>query len=124
MNAVDPKTRLPHPITRIELAMDQAKVHVDAFVPVSEQVKIISDKLKSVLPLSFERIHLKVKVPAQYAGPAYGAVKGKYNVFNERWGNDGSVSFEMDEVAGVKPDIFNILNKLTNGMVEISEEKK
>jgi ribosome maturation protein SDO1 len=124
MNSVDPKTRLPHPATRIELAMDQAKVHVDAFQSVPEQVKVISDKLKEFLPLSFERIHLKVRVPGQYAGQAYGTVKGKYNVFNESWNNDGSVDFEIDEVAGAKPDIFDILNKLTNGMVEISEEKK
>ena len=124
MNAVDPKTRLPHPATRIELAMDQAKVHVDPFLGVQEQVKIISDKLREILPLSFERIHLKVRVGAQYAGQAYGTVKGKYNVINEKWNNDGSIDFEIDEVAGAKPEIMNILNKVTNGTVEISEEKK
>jgi ribosome maturation protein SDO1 len=123
-NAIDPKTRLPHPLTRIELAMDQAKVHVDAFQSVQEQVKVISEKLREILPLSFERIHLKVRVDGQYAGHAYGVVKGKYNVVNEKWNNDGSVDFEIDEVAGAKIDIIDVLNKVTNGTVEIVEEKQ
>jgi ribosome maturation protein Sdo1 len=104
--------------------MDQAKVSVDAFQSVQDQVKTISEKLREFLPLSFERIHLKVRVDAQYAGHAYGVVKGKYKVINEKWNNDGSVDFEIDEVAGAKPDIINVLNKVTNGTVEISEEKQ
>ncbi|GAG12064.1 unnamed protein product, partial [marine sediment metagenome] len=40
-NAMDPKTKAPHPRQRIELAMEQAGVHVDPFKPVSEQVKTI-----------------------------------------------------------------------------------
>src|SRR3989338_228248 len=32
-NCVDPKTHLPHPVTRIENAFEEAKFHVDEFLP-------------------------------------------------------------------------------------------
>jgi len=36
---MDPKTKAPHPRQRIELAMEQAGIHIDPFKPVREQVK-------------------------------------------------------------------------------------
>jgi ribosome maturation protein Sdo1 len=47
---MDPKTKSPHPRKRIELAMDEAGVHVDPFKPVSEQVKTIIEQF-----VDFER---------------------------------------------------------------------
>src|SRR6059036_340889 len=38
-NAINPQTNTPHPPQRIEIAMEEAKVHVDPFKPVEEQVK-------------------------------------------------------------------------------------
>ena len=38
---MDPKTKAPHPRQRIELAMDQAGIHIDPFKSISEQVKTI-----------------------------------------------------------------------------------
>ena len=35
-NAINPQTNTPHPPQRIEIAMEEAKVHVDPFKPVEE----------------------------------------------------------------------------------------
>lgn len=120
-NVADPKTGFPHPIQRIELAMDQAKVRVDANVPVEVQMDGIIKQLQVVLPMSFEKMKIKVTIPAKYAGQAYGALKKKFNLRNEKWNNNGSVTLEMEEPIGSKPDIYNLINKLTNGEAEISE---
>lgn len=123
MNAFDPKTGLPHPIQRIELAMEQAKVQIDAYTPIEAQLDKIISQLRAVIPLSFEKMKIKVTIPAKYAGAGYGNLKSKYNLKNEEWLNDGSVRFEIEAPAGLKPDILNLINKLTNGEAIIEDLK-
>jgi len=54
-NASDPKTGLPHPIQRIELAMEQAKIHIDPYTPIEKQMdKIITLPLSETKPIADE----------------------------------------------------------------------
>ena len=62
-------------------------------------------------------------IPQNHAANAYSAVKRKYKFSKESWGNDGSVDFELEVVAGQKEDLFSIINKLTNGTASIEEIK-
>ncbi|MBD3263042.1 ribosome assembly factor SBDS [Candidatus Woesearchaeota archaeon] len=122
-NAADPKTGNPHPVKRIELAMEEAKVQIDPYTPIRAQMDKIIEQLRPIIPLSFEKIKLRIRIPAKYAGSGYGNIKSKYTLKNEEWKNDGSVEFEMEIPAGIKPDIYNIVNKLTNGEATIEEMK-
>jgi ribosome maturation protein SDO1 len=122
-NAADPKTRLPLPLQRIELAMKEAKVHVDPTDRVDYQIEKIISKLRPVLPMSFEHIKLQVTIPATHAGRAYSAAKSKYTFNTEKWLANGSVQVDLEIVAGERNDLFSLLNKLTNGEVQIEELK-
>jgi len=121
MNAFDPKTRLPHPPQRIELAMDEAKVRIDPQLPIESQLKDIIKKLRTVLPLSFEKIKLRITIPARYSGSAYGKIKSKFELLNENWRADGSVEFELEIPAGIRAEAYNFINSLTNGEAIIEE---
>ncbi len=121
-NSVDPKTKSPHPINRIELAVEEAKVQIDPTDKTEWLIEKIIPQLQPILPLSFERAHLKITIPAKHAGSAYSAAKGKYKLLNETWGNDGSVQFELNVIAGAKEKVTSLLNKLTNGEVIIEEK--
>src|SRR3989338_4157965 len=77
VNAADPKTKLPHPRIRIENAMQQAKVQIDAYKSVEEQLDGIIESLRAILPISLEKVKLIITIPAKYAGSAYSALKGK-----------------------------------------------
>lgn len=123
MNAADPKTGLPHPLQRLELAMEQAKVQIDPYTPAEAQVDKIISELRPILPLKFEKVRIRITIPAKYAGSAYATLKKKYELKGEQWLNDGSVQFEMQTPAGLKLDIFNIINKLTSGEAQIEELK-
>lgn len=123
MNASDPKTKLPHPKQRIELAMEQAKIQIDPYQLVETQIEKIIDQLRPILPLSFEQMKIKVTIPAQYSGSAYAAVKSRFKLEFEEWLNDGSVKFELKAPAGMRPEIFDIINKLTKGEAIIEEAK-
>jgi ribosome maturation protein SDO1 len=66
--AVDPKTKSPHPKTRLELALDESRYSVDPFKRLEEQVKDAISKLKPLIPLSFETVRLAFKVLVQPTG--------------------------------------------------------
>ena len=54
--AVDPRTKSPHPRARLELALEESRFSVDPFKRLEAQVKDAINVLKPLLPLSFERI--------------------------------------------------------------------
>ena len=116
-NAMDPKTKAPHPRQRIELAMEQAGVHVDPFKPVSEQVKTIIEVLRPIIPISMENVRLSIKIPAENIGKAYGLVRNFGSLEREDWQSDGSWVGIIRLPAGMQTDFYDKLNDVTKGNV-------
>ncbi|HII72532.1 TPA: ribosome assembly factor SBDS, partial [Candidatus Woesearchaeota archaeon] len=90
-NAIDPKTKLPHPLTRIENAFEQAKCRIDEFRTAEEQVDNVIKSLRTILPLKIEQLVLKIDLPPQFAHQAYGIVKRLGEIKSESWGSDGGL---------------------------------
>ena len=61
-NAMDPQTKTPHPRQRIELAIKEAGVHIDPFKPVDDQVKLVVEALRPIIPLAMEQVKISVKI--------------------------------------------------------------
>ncbi|MBI2146336.1 ribosome assembly factor SBDS [Candidatus Woesearchaeota archaeon] len=59
--AVDPKTGLPHPPMRIELAMEQAKIHLDDHQTAEEQFDQVLAKLRPVLPIKIKQKKVTIR---------------------------------------------------------------
>ncbi len=116
-NAMDPKTKAPHPRQRIELAIDQAGVHIDPFKPVSEQVKTIIDVLRPIIPISMEQVRISVKIPAEFIGRAYGEARNFGALEREEWQSDGSWVGIIRIAAGLQTDFYEKLNDMTKGNV-------
>lgn len=117
-NAMDPKTKAPHPRQRIELAMDEAGVHIDPFKPVDQQVKIVVDVLRPIIPISMEQVRISVKIPPQYVGKAYGIARNYGVLEREDWQSDGSWIGIVKIPAGMQTDFYDKLNDVTKGNVE------
>lgn len=116
-NAMDPKTKAPHPRQRIELAIEEAKINIDPFKPVREQVKIIIDQLKTIIPLSFDKIRISIKIPPEYVGKAYGIVRNYGVLEREDWQSDGSWIGIIKIPAGMQNDFYDKINDMTKGNV-------
>ena len=116
-NAMDPKTKAPHPRQRIELAMDEAGVHIDPFKPVSEQVKTIIEALRSLIPISMEHVRISVKIPPEHIGKAYGVARNYGTLEREEWQSDGSWIGIIKIPAGMQTDFYDKLNDVTKGNV-------
>lgn len=118
-NALDPQTKKPHPQQRVINAMEQAKVHVDLFKSVDEQIEPILESLRKVIPISFEKIKLEIKVPAEFAGRCYGMIKSFGT--EPQYQKDGSIYAILNIPSGLKDEVFNKLNAITHGEAEINE---
>lgn len=117
-NAMDPQTKMPHPRTRIELALDEAKVHIDPFKSVNQQMKIILEHLRPILPISMEQARISVKIPPEFVGKAYGAVRSFGTLEREEWQSDGTWIGIVKLPAGMQTDFYDRLNTLTKGNIE------
>lgn len=117
-NAMDPTTKMPHPRTRIELALEEAKVHIDPFKSVNQQMKTILEHLRPLLPISMEHTRISVKIPPEHDGKAYGAVRSFGTLEREEWQSDGTWIGIVKLPAGMQTDFYDRLNTLTKGNVE------
>ncbi|MDD5087134.1 MAG: ribosome assembly factor SBDS [Candidatus Nanoarchaeia archaeon] len=120
VNGADPKTGTPHPITRIENAFEEVKIHIDEFKSEDSQIQEIIKKLRQVLPIKFEINEIEVKIPAVHAGKMYSVVKNFAKIIKDEWLNDGSWRCIVELPGGLKNDFFDKLNNLTHGEIEIN----
>ena len=117
-NSMDPQTKTPHPRRRIELAIEEAGVHIDPFKPVDDQVKIVVEALRPIIPLSMEQVKISVKISSQYIGKAYGVARNFGVLEREDWQSDGSWVGIIKLPAGMQTDFYDKLNDATKGNVE------
>ncbi|HVX03435.1 MAG TPA: ribosome assembly factor SBDS [Nitrososphaera sp.] len=118
---VDPKSHLPHPITRIEAAMEQARVSIDPHKKAEDQAKDVVDALRAILPLKSETLKLIVKVPPQYAGQSYSVIKPAGELKAEEWQADGSLRVVIEMNAGARGTFIDRLGSVTKGTAEVKE---
>lgn len=111
---VDPKTKMPHPFTRIENAMDQIKYHVDADEPVEKQVDQVLKKMPGILTFRKEEIYGVVKVGHAFYGQCQGLVQKYCKVEKEDWDGQGC-SMRVSLVPGDYDTLASALNKVTKG---------
>lgn len=121
---VNPQTNLPHPADRILRAMEQAKVRIDLEKRVEEQIDEVSTKIQIVIPIKFEKVQLAIKIPPSFAGKAGSVVRSFGTLIREEWAKDGSYIGLIEIPAGMQPDVYNRLNDLTHGQVEVKVFKK
>ncbi|AIC14206.1 ribosome assembly factor SBDS [Nitrososphaera viennensis] len=118
---VDPKSHLPHPITRIEAAMEQARVSIDPHKKAEDQAKDVVDALRAILPLKSETLKLIVRVPPQYAGQSYSVIKPAGELKSEEWQADGSLRVVIEMNAGMRGNFIDRLGSVTKGTAEVKE---
>ena len=111
---INPQTKLPHPITRILNAMDEARVSVDPMKSGQEQVEAVLGKIQPIIPIAFERLEVAIKVPAEHAGRLASHLRSIATVRKEEW--QGSHFFALIEIpAGMQSEKYKKLNDLTGG---------
>jgi ribosome maturation protein SDO1 len=118
-NAINPQTGLPHPPQRIEMAMEEARVNIDPFKHLDEQVKETVKALRPLIPIKFEEVRIAVKIPADFAPKAYGDIQAAGTMEREEWQKDGSWICVVRIPAGIQSEFYDLINRLTRGQGEV-----
>lgn len=119
---VDPKTHLPHPIVRIEAAMEEVRVPIDPFKKVEDQSKTIVDALRKTLPLKSETVKLTVTIPPQFAVQSYSVLKSIGDLRSEEWLADGSLKAVLDMNASIRGQFLDRLGAVTKGSAQVKAD--
>eukprot|EP01129_Flabellula_baltica_P009761 TRINITY_DN4046_c0_g1_i1.p1 TRINITY_DN4046_c0_g1~~TRINITY_DN4046_c0_g1_i1.p1 ORF type:complete len:252 (-),score=62.25 TRINITY_DN4046_c0_g1_i1:28-783(-) len=126
---MDPRSKRPHPRTRISNALDQLNVRVDPNEKTKVQVKAILKRLPEVLPIKKDTIEGDLTVPHKFLGQIYGIFRDVIQIKNENYTSDGCTytillvpgdydQFMADMTALCKDEFqFNI-----HGAIEVVEE--
>lgn len=118
-NATSPEGK-PYTPDRISRALQEAHVNVKN-KPIETQINEIKDQLATILPIKIETKKIKLRVPAQYTGKAYGTVKEFLT--KEEWVNNGDLECVVEVPSGLIMDFFDKINNDTHGSI-LSEEIK
>ncbi|MHA1150237.1 MAG: ribosome assembly factor SBDS [Promethearchaeota archaeon] len=123
-NAINPQNNKPHPIQRIEKAIEEAKVKIDIMKNAEEQVDDIVKKLQVIIPIRMEQTEMVIKIPSSFTAKGYNIVAQLAQIKKEEWQSDGSWVAVVNLPAGLQMELIDRLNKLTHGRVQTKLLKK
>lgn len=121
---INPQTNTPHPPQRILNAVEKAGINIDPFVDAEQQIDKVLKNIKTIIPIKFQNIIIQFKVPPQFAGKAYAALKASGTIISEQWLNDGSLQMSLKMMAGVQEELFQKIANITHGAYESSIVKR
>ncbi|GAB6054763.1 ribosome assembly factor SBDS [Methanobacterium movens] len=116
--SINPQNGLPHPTRRIEKAMEEAKVHIDPFKPVDEQVHLVLKAIRVKIPIRFEKVKMAIKLPGEVAGSSYSDISKFGKILKEEWQQDGSWIAVVEIPGGLQDKFYQKMSQLTGGELE------
>ena len=119
-NAVDQHSR-PYTEERIRRAISEVHYNFDSR-PAEQQMPLLVEKLKTVIPIKIETKRIKITIPAQYTGQAYGLLKDYKE--SEEWLANGNLQAILNIPSGLQLDFYDKLNSITHGAVQSQEMEK
>ena len=107
--ATDPKTKSPHPRTRIENALTESRFSVDPFLSVERQVEDAIKVLRPLIPLQFVMAKIAFRIPGSDYGGALGVLRDL--VEKEEWLSNGDWACVVSCPGGMRHDLIEQVMK-------------
>jgi len=112
---IDPRTKCPHPVLRIENAFEELKITVDPDTPAERQLQEkVLRRLPEVLPVKRSEMAGTLTVPHGVLGQAQGIIKKFASISAESYNADGCV-MEIAIVPGDYDTFMSELRDITKG---------
>ncbi len=119
-NAIDARTGRPFTPDILTSAIKQSGVRIDN-KPIEQQIKTITESLKTILPIKINTKKIKIIIPAQHTGRVYGLLQ-EYKE-KEEWLGNSDLQAILNIPVGIQTDFYDKLNAITHGSA-ITEEIK
>ncbi|KJE92923.1 hypothetical protein CAOG_003805 [Capsaspora owczarzaki ATCC 30864] len=111
---VNPTNNLPHPVTRIELALGEMKPRIDPEVPADRQAHDIIKKMVEIIPLKKMEMEGTLFIPHKHLGSAMTVVHKWVQKKGETYNGEGC-TMEISVVPGDYDSFIADINKATKG---------
>jgi ribosome maturation protein SDO1 len=118
-NAIDPKTKLPIPVKRIENLFEELRISVDLNKSAEVQAVDAVRRIARVIPIKLARAVIRVVIPPEFSGRAYNELSRLGELKKTDWRNDGSLVAEIEIPAGAQNEVINEVNRLTKGRAQV-----
>lgn len=115
---VDPKTKTPHPVTRIENALTTLKVHPDPDKDFEREVQDIVKALPGILTIKRCDVEATLVIPSAFMGAAEGIVRKHSKVSREKYSGADCV-MEISFLPGDYDALVADLSRVTKGNFNI-----
>lgn len=119
-NAVDQNGR-PYTEERLRSAIEEAHYSFNNNLA-EKQLPAVVHALKTIIPIKIETKKLKLTIPAQFTGQAYGVIS-EYKE-SEEWLANGSLEVIVNVPSGLQIEFYDKLNDITHGAVQSEELKE
>ncbi|MEM4711127.1 MAG: ribosome assembly factor SBDS [Candidatus Woesearchaeota archaeon] len=116
---INPTNNLPHPIIRLENALEEAKIKIDEKKSAEDQVQEVIKKLKKVLPIKQENKYVHIHLSEAYAKKYFKNIHNYGRLIKEEWLQDNTYSCILEIPSGIYLDLVEDLSKKTHGAVDI-----
>ena len=121
-NAVDGRTGRPFTHDIIESSIKQSGVRINGKQPVDKQISMITESLKTIIPIKIETKKILIKIPAQFTGQTYGLIQ-EYKE-KENWLSNGDLEVVLNLPIGLQSEFYDKLNSVTHGSAITQELKQ
>tara|TARA_B100000902_G_C27315397_1_gene921004 strand:+ start:3475 stop:4173 length:699 start_codon:yes stop_codon:yes gene_type:complete len=113
--AIDPRSKMPHPPSRIETALEECRYSIDPFLSLDRQVNDAVKLMRPLIPLKFATARLAFRIP----GVEYGSVQSVLRelMIKEEWLANGDWACVVEVPAGSKIDLMGDIAKRSKGSV-------
>ena len=103
---------------RLEQALEESRVHIDAFKDAAEQIEDVIKAMRPIIPMKFERVRDRGEGirPTSRRGSTGCSRATGYRRRNGR--KDGSLIVVIEMPAGMQGEFYERLNRLTAGSAE------
>jgi len=118
---INPKTNTPHPVVRIENALETLKFRVDSDLPAERQAIDIIKKLPEIMPIKRSDMHATLTVSLQFVGQIIGIVQQWAKLIRESYTSESCI-MELSVIPGDYDNLLSELNKATKGEYEFEIE--
>jgi len=119
-NAIDPKTKLPIPESRIESAMEELGVGIDLYKDAESQAIEIVSKLARIMPIKLAKAIIDAIIPSDVASRVLSEAKKLGDVKRSEWLKDGSLKIELEIPAGAQVDVISKIQEFARGKAIIN----
>lgn len=110
----DPKAKTPHPVVRIENALDQVKFRVDPDLPSDKQAQEAVKKIITILPMKKSEMGGTISLTHAHLGSAASILKKHARVLSENY-TDTGCDYVVEFLPGDYQTLLSELGKATEG---------